>query len=251
MNDPRVSALIYRLKHTAAVSYDKAAPLEYENTAFKVTIKKLLTRFEMKEHFAIAEEARDVVEPVIREWEFAASLDQGPGEFEFIFSDAVIEDRNQTPGVISVGTGSMFMVGDSVSIMIGRHKYPEPPKGIALDADVEAMSVRYTRYRESKDTLAGMAYFCLTVLEQAAGSRQAIPAMFGVAASIVTTLGRLTGEKGGSEARKGKGRPREFTGEERNWIDRAVKRLIWRAAEVAHDPASAQTKITMAELPKL
>ena len=205
----------------------------------------------MKGHFATAEDARDVVEPVIREWEFAASLDRGPGEFELVFSDAEIEDRNPTPGVISVQTGSMVMVGGSVSMTLGRGKYPEPPKGIALNADVEAMSLRYTRYRESKDTLAGMAYFCLTVLEQAAGSRQAIPAMFGVAASIVTTLGRLTGEKGGSEARKGKGRPHEFTGEERNWIDQAVKRLIWRAAEVAHDPASAQIQITMAELPKL
>lgn len=143
------------------------------------------------------------------------------------------------------------MVGSSVTIMIGRGKYPEPPKGIALNADVEAMALRYSRYREGKDTLAGMAYFCLTVPEQAAGGRRAIPAMFGVAASIVTTLGRLTGEKGGSEARKGKGRPHDFTGEERNWIEQAVKRLIWRAAEVSYNPASAQTQITMADLPKL
>jgi len=251
MNDPHVSALVYRLKHTATVTCDKAAPLEYENTDFKVTIKNLDARFEMKGHFETAEKARNVVEPVIREWEFATSLNQGPGEFELIFSDAVIEDRNPTPGVISVRTGSMVMVGDSVSIVMGRGKYPEPPKGIALNADVEAMALRYSRYRESKDTLAGMAYFCLTVLEQAAGGRPAIPAMFGVAASIVTALGRLTGKKGGFEARKGKGRPHEFTGEERNWIEQAVKRLIWRAAEVAHDPASAQTQITMANLPKL
>ena len=44
MNDPHVSALVYRLKHTPAVSYTKAAPLEYENTDFKVTIKNLEAR---------------------------------------------------------------------------------------------------------------------------------------------------------------------------------------------------------------
>jgi len=99
------------------------------------------------------------VEPVIREWEFAANLNQGPGEFELIFSDAVIEDRNPTPGVISVQAGSLVIVGESVSLNIGRGKYPEPPTGIAMNADVEAMALRYSRYRESKDTLAGIAYF--------------------------------------------------------------------------------------------
>jgi len=179
------------------------------------------------------------------------SLNQGPGEFELVFSDAVIEDRNPTPGVFSVRSTAMVMVGGTASVAIGRGKYPQPTKGIAMNADVEAMAGRYLRYRENKDTLAGMAYFCLTVLEQAAGDRNGIPARFGVSSSIVKTLGRLTGEKGGAEARKGMGRPHEFTGEERNWIDQAVKRLIWRAAEVAHNPAAAQTQITMADLPKL
>ena len=72
-----------------------------------------------------------------------------------------------------------------------------------------------------------------------------------MASAVVTTLGRLTGEKGGVEARKGMGRQNEFAGNERAWLDQAVKRLIWRAAEVAHDPASAQTQVTMADLPKL
>ena len=48
MNDPHVSALVYRLKHVASVNYDKAVPLEYETAEFKVTIKNLEARFEMK-----------------------------------------------------------------------------------------------------------------------------------------------------------------------------------------------------------
>ncbi len=251
MNDPHVSALVYRVKHVATVDYDKAVPLEYETADFKVKIDKLEARFEMKQHFATAEEARNIVEPFIREWEFAANLDQGPGEFELLFSNAVIEDRNPTPGVVHVQAAEMILLSDSVTLHIGHGKYPEPPKGIAVDADVEAMALRYGRYREGKDTLAGMAYFCLTVLEQAAGGRDGIPAMFGVASSVVKTLGRLTGEKGGSEARKGIGLPHEFTGAERTWIENAVKRLIWRAAEIARNPASAQTLVTMADLPKL
>jgi hypothetical protein len=251
MNDPHVTALVYRLKHPANVNYDKAVPLEYETADFRVTIKNLQARFEMKGHFATPEEARKIVETVIREWEFAVNLNEGLGEFEFVFSNAEIEDRNPTPGVVSVQAASMVMVGGTASIIVGRGKYPEPPKGIAINADVEVMALRLSRYREKKDTLAGMAYFCLTVLEQAAGGRDAIPTMFGVTASVVKTLGRLTGEKGGSEARKGMGRSHEFSWAERSWIEEAIKRLIWRAAEVACNPASAGTPITMADLPKL
>lgn len=78
MNDPHVSALLYRLKHAASLNYDKAAPLEHETPEFRVTIKNLEARFDMRRHFATAEEARLVVEPLIREWEFAVSLNQGP-----------------------------------------------------------------------------------------------------------------------------------------------------------------------------
>ncbi len=47
MNDPHVTALVYRLKHGAGVNYDKAAPLEYETAEFKVRIEKLEARFEI------------------------------------------------------------------------------------------------------------------------------------------------------------------------------------------------------------
>ena len=36
MNDPHVSALVYRVKHDETVNYDKANPLEYETAIFKV-----------------------------------------------------------------------------------------------------------------------------------------------------------------------------------------------------------------------
>ncbi len=118
-----------------------------------------------------------------------------------------------------------------------------------MSADVEAMALHYSRYREGKETLAGMAYFCLTVLEQAAGERLAIPKKFGIALTVADTLGHLSTEKGGAEARKDGGRSHEFTANERNWIEQATKRMIRRAAEVAYDPAAAASQITMGDLP--
>jgi hypothetical protein len=251
MNDPRVSVLIYRVRHDGTVNYDMASLLEYETTSFKVSVKSCEARFEMKEHFPTAGQAREVVEPFIRQWEFATALDRGPGEFELAFLDTVVEERTPCPGVVEVARQETVQARDSVSCVAVRTTYPEPPTGVAMNTDVEVMALRHSRYKEGKDTLAGMAYFCLTVLGQAAGGKPGIPSEFGIASSVITTLGRLTGQKGGWEARKGQGRSREFTANERSWIEQATKRMIRRAAEVAHDPAVAASQITMSDLPKL
>ena len=56
---------------------------------------------------------------------------------------------------------------------------------------------------------------------------------FGIEVTVANTLGDLSSEKGGAEARKDEGRCHEFTAYERNWIEQATKRMIRRAAEVA------------------
>jgi hypothetical protein len=58
MNDPHVSALLYRVKHSETINYDKAEPLEYETATFRVSIQNNEARFEMKNHFPTAEGAR-------------------------------------------------------------------------------------------------------------------------------------------------------------------------------------------------
>ncbi len=251
MNDPHVSVLIYRVRHDETVNYDKASPLEYETASFKVSIKGCEAHFEMKEHFRTAEQAREVVGPFIRQWEFAAALDRDPGEFELVFLEAVVEDRKPTPGVVDVARQETVQARDSVSVVAVRGSYPEPPTNVAIDVDVEAMALRYSQYREGKETLAAMAYFCLTVLERAACRRRAIPSKFGIEFTVADTLGHLSTKKGGAEARKDGGRSHEFTAYERNWIEQATKRMIRRAAEVAYDPAAAASQITMGDLPKL
>ena len=259
MNDPRVSVLVYRVRHDETVSYEKASPLEYETTSFTASIKGGEAHFEMKEHFPTAAQAREAVGPFIRQWEFAAALDRDPGEFELVFLDAVVEERKPTPGVVDLARQETVRARDSFSPVFCRGSYPEPPTNVAMNTDVEVMALRYSRYREGKDTLANMAHFCLTVLEGATGAgrvsrrqrRLAVQGKFGIEVTVANTLGDLSSEKGGLEARKNEGRSHEFTANERNWIEQATKRMIRRAAEVAHDPAAAASHITMGDLPKL
>ena len=150
MNDPHVSALGYRVKHDETVNYDNASPLEYETASFKVSIKGCEARFEMKEHFPTAKQAREVVEPFIRQWEFAAALDRDPGEFELVFLDAVVEDRKPTPGVVDVARQETVQVGDSFSPVFCRGSYPGPPTNVAMNTDVEVMALRHSRYKQGK-----------------------------------------------------------------------------------------------------
>jgi hypothetical protein len=258
MNDQHVSVLNYRVRHDETVNYDEASLFEHETASFKVSVKGGEAHFEMKEHFPTVQQALEVVGPFILQWEFAAAIDRDPGEFELVFLDAVVEDRKPTPSVVDVARQETVKVGDSFSPVLGRSSYPEPPTNVAVDADVEAMALHYSRYRKRKETLAAMAYFCLTVLERAASAarrrqlrRLAMQCKFGIEVTVANTLGDLTSEKGGAEARKDDGRSHEFTANERIWIEQATKRMIRRAAEVAHDPDAAASQITMGDLPTI
>ncbi len=100
-----------------------------------------------------------------------------------------------------------------------------------------------------------MAYFCLTVLEisterQGHGRKHAA-LRYNVSRSVLDTLAKLTGTKGGRDARKGGGVARDFTPREREWIELTAMKLIRRAAEVAEDPNQKLQTITMANLPSL
>jgi hypothetical protein len=48
MNDPRVVALIYRVRHGRGVSYERTAPLTYETSDLVIHVNDCNARFEMK-----------------------------------------------------------------------------------------------------------------------------------------------------------------------------------------------------------
>lgn len=109
MNDPHVEALIYVIEHDSTVSYKDAAPIEIERQGFRVRIKDERARFELKEHYATAGEARAAVQPFIDRWVFDVSLDSGPDQFGMRFETSEMIDRDPTPGAasFSVRTGGV------------------------------------------------------------------------------------------------------------------------------------------------
>jgi hypothetical protein len=255
VNDPHIEALHYRVRHAAHIDYDKAGPLDHDTAGFTIRIQNGRAEVTMKSHHATVDAARAEVEPFLRAWELTAALEFGPGEFELAYQRAAIVDRNPPPqaninGVLHAEVGN-FTSTATGTIHVGRSKYPDPPLGIARDADVDLMFDRVCRYRAGTTTLADAANLCLTVLQLTAGGRPAAARRYSIAKTVLNRLGDLAATKGGNEARKAKGAQVEFTAAEKRWLEETMKRLIRRASEVAGDPSALLPQITMADLPSL
>ena len=256
MNDPHVEALIYRVRHRESVDYGKAEPLTLECERFSVHVCNKQARFELKEHFATEQEARQVVEPFIRNWEFDSGLRRGPDWFVLEFDVANMIDRKPKPGV-TTGNASpaVFLLSPaSAKGRVSPSTYYSPPEGdLKVDhPDVQTLYQRYQGYKAERERLGSFANFCLTVLENSVGrtnSRRAEAAKkYGVAKAVLNRIGELCDTKGGDEARKAKGVAKPFSAAEKQFLESAVKRLIYRVAEHHGSDGASLPSITMAEV---
>ena len=255
MNDPHVVALLYRVKHGKSHDYSKAEPLVCNEPAFRLEVKDKQVRFELKEHFATENEARRVVEDYIRNWEFNACLKGGDGCFKLEFNEPEIIDRSPTPGVKEVYADFRFMVDiGKPEVTVGHSEYPSPPSGVNFnDPDVQTMYHRYMGYRQGNEPLAGMAYFCLTILDDMSGQgknrRKAAAKKYHIQYAVLKRIGELCNNKGGQRgARKSDGVGKDFTTEEHTFLERAIMKIIRRVAEKAADPEDGLPEITISTL---
>ena len=255
MNDPHVVALIYRVEHGNSVDYREAEPLIREEFAFRLEVKNNQARFGLKEHYATEEDARNAIRDYIDNWVFDVCLTHGPDSFRLQFDKAEIKDRNPTPGIKDVAF-TIRAGAPTVSIAVSKMvlRYPAPPSGVNFrDPNVQAMHQRYMGYLLGNEPLAGMAYFCLSVLEhsmgQISGSRKAASRTYQIEESVLKKIGELSSRKGGQFARKGDAVTNDFTNHERAFLKQAIERMIRRAAEKTHSPEKTLPQISLSDLP--
>ena len=162
MNDPHVVALRYFIKHSDSIDYSEAEPLLIEEAEFRIDVADGRVRFEFKKHFATEQEAREAIAEYIRLWQFDASLRRGNADaFKLEFDKAEIVDRNPTPGAVRLSGSFQAQVSGSAKLTLQAAAYPVPPQDTALDPDVETMHRRYMNYRQGREPLPSMAYFCV------------------------------------------------------------------------------------------
>ena len=263
MNDPHVVALNYLITHSDSFDYSKAKPLSRDELGFRLTVADKRVRFEFKEHHALAEEARDAVSDYIRAWQFDATLTYGdPESFRLEFEKVEIIDRNPALGPTRLSAKLEARGLGSAKLTVRVCKYPSPPSDIALNSDIETMHQRYMGYRGKHEPLQSMAYFCLSMLEDPPArqssqeriiraKRKAAAEKFDIDESVLAEIGRLSSTRGGRDARKREGTVQPMKPAECNFLDRAVKAMIRRAAEREHKPRGKLPTISWSDLPSL
>jgi hypothetical protein len=249
----RLKALIYRVKHADHVDYQNAEPRECDRPGFTVRIENDRAEITLKSHYATVEDARAVVEPYLDAWELAAALATAPGEFRLVYDQARVIDRNPTPGNL----GAPFIMSANGFFTAVAHS------GTRSTPLRRPASRAMTRLTGCLITTVGIAkaeryaaHYCLTALEKSIAERKnrrkRVAARFKIEIDVLNKIGELADNKGGSEARKAKGTQAEFTAAERVWLEETMRRLIFRAAQIANDPSGPLLEqITMKDLPRL
>jgi hypothetical protein len=128
----------------------------------------------------------------------------------------------------------------STEARVTRGNYPRPPDGFRFDADVETLAHRWEGYLGGEEPLASFAYFCKTFVDGHGGE-----AAFGISRKVIRRLGHLSSEAGGRKADA----IRDFTGEEKAWLDAVVKEIIRRVGQRAAGITPGQ--LTLKDLPSL
>ena len=245
MNDPHVVALLYIIEHGRSVDYSKAKPVDHEEAGFRVKITNRQMRFEFKEHYATEDAARKAIEDYVRAWEFSACLANGPDSFKLKFDYAQIEDRNPTPGVLTVNARPVrweMKLGEP-TVVVSRACYPPPPSGLKLTHDVQTMYERYMGYLQGREPLPSMAYFCLTMIQNS------LTTGVDFSTNVAEKIRVISTRRGGQQARKDVGKDMPLTAQESHFLEEAIKVLIRRAAERTHAPDSNLQMITLSDLP--
>ena len=241
MNDPHVVALIYVVEHEESVDYGTADTVEEERSTFRLTLQDGEARFELKEDYASPQQARRAIQPFIEQWELMTSLAYGLGKFALRFKRPEMIDRDPEPGVISVSADAVhFNVAVSTARVTVSRQYPRPPVERRMNLncpEVQTMLNRYIGYRQGREKLLSMAYFCSDMFVYRLGDGLKDSAKkHQISRNLVERVRTLASEKGGDQARKQDGINDPLIQEEVQFLEKAVTAMILRAAIVAADP---------------
>jgi hypothetical protein len=259
MRDPHVQSLRYRVIPAEGITYDNPPPVEWNTDDFHLTLCDDIATLEMQTHYPSEEDARQGIKTHLCAWEMYLALERGTPDFRFKFQSAKIIDRDPpppgSPQIIQVPVAVARAVALPPTVSVTSRKYPDPPVDFAISPDVETMWFLFRSYLDDHVRLTDMAYFCWTVVE---GDDDLLGAAkrYSISRRVLRKLKELSSAVGTERtARKAlpPDRRRPHTPQEKAWIEAAVKALIRRLGQYAHDSNREWPKVTMndPQLPKL
>jgi hypothetical protein len=270
LNDPHVVSLTYRIRHSDTVDFDRAPPLNVDRGSFRITLDASKAKVQMVDHFASAEDARRVVDPYLRAWQFAADLQYPSDDFCFIYEAAEVVDRSPPPpgrailAAVGMSAGAARVEG-YVTIHESKAAWPQPPEDLEISFDADAMRRRWVRYSvKHGEPLLAAAYWALTMVEAAPGGatpskrrgssrkRRDASSFFNIDLDVLDKLGELVSTRGGhEEGRKAEGGALSLSPLEKQWVQAAFREIVRRSAQRQFHGCPPPRQLTMADLPKL
>jgi hypothetical protein len=255
VNDPHVESLEYRFVSDSTRVFENPPPLEHQTSDFNLRLADGYVTVEMNTHCATEQEARALVDPFLLAWEIDQALQNSRRVIRFEFHKATVIDRQPPPpgnATILAASGILSLEAQSLNLIATASTYPPLPANFVASPDVATLWNRYEGHLLNREPLPGMAYFCLTVIEDSYGGRKKAAHALNVDAAVLNKLGELTSERGdATAARKRKKKPFcPLTTLEERWIHAVVKEMIRRVATKAAGTAPPAF-FPMSHLPKL
>jgi len=250
MRDPHVETLYYTISSHEGISYKDPEPIRFSNHLAKFDLADGSLAVKPVEHFADEDTARQAVEPYLTSWEMNSDLTKDIGGIRFHFERSEIIDRDPPkPGesvTIRPQAGSVMIMGAEVKLHVKRKEYPQPPLAFSTTPAVEMGYRRWIRFREGKASLQSMSFFVLTLIQDAAGGRKKAASIFKIEKSILDNIGELSSTKGDRDtARKAAAASVELTPAEKQWLEDATRKLIYRMGQ--HASGTTFDEITLSD----
>jgi hypothetical protein len=251
LNDPHLQKLSYAFVPLEG-SYDLSNTRAWEGAlaGFRCRLADRTLVAEPDADFPDAASGRAALEPHLRGWEVQLELERGIW-IEFRFEGAEVIDRQPAAGsrTVALEAAETARAIMSADVIRGLGDYPAPPTHqLAETPFVEALRARVRDVRHQRERLLVAAYWCLTQVEGKYGNRAAAAAALNVSKNVLETIGRLTAIDDPQEGRKAGGPARPLIPAERQWLDRVLRAIVLRVAQVeAAEEVSTLPQITLAD----
>jgi hypothetical protein len=229
------------------IDFENAKPLHVRLGDFECSLADGTLTATPTRRFAREEDARLVLESLLRAWEADAEL-MHHVRIEFAFSSIkLVRDES---GLRTVGASLIQRAMVLEDAHVSRGSYPAPPNdALVTSPEFEVLRHRVRDLRQGRDRLLAVGNYVVTTLESLAGGKKNIESTFEIDDTVVRTLRTVTSNRAHAEHERKAGARTDLTQDEEAWVHAAIPLLVRRVGE--RSSGATMTRISMADLPQL
>lgn len=253
----RVTSLRYRLDNRNEHDhFDQVPPIVTTLGDFDLELRDGQLEAKPRRDYIQVRDARDELEPLLRDWEIAAALDRH--DIEFVFQAGGVEEvAPDGTKHIDAELSDTVRVGMDAIVARFNAGYPDPPTDLRADPVLEQMLKRLRDGRSDARLLVMNANWMVTNIEteygQAAGgskTRQVAAAALNADVAILDKMGELAARNDPDLGRKAKGAVKPLSASEIAWLEAAMEALTRQIGRY-NAGAHAAYRLAISDLPAL